>query len=456
MKANQIFLLLFFIIILGCQIQKIQNDQQNQSVNRQISSTETSTQRTVFGYLDNINNGLVSGWTCVKGYSRSIDFKIFVGGPLNQGFDAGTYTASGANEPAVNEACATTNSSHRFAVKLPDKILRQLPGQPVYVYGINPQTKNYEWINFNGKYVTPDINPKPNPALDFSKQQIIGDMGFTNGFKVMDIDGSELYVNRMPGEHLGTSTWEIAQWGTLETIPNIPNRDKNYYTWENQYKSLSVGISPANQTEVIFGIDSNAEYSGNYRRRDESRTWPHLLISQTIAIPENLQNYRPLAYAKKMMLSLDIQVLSAHNIKKSGYDKSIHASQFVLYFTLQNLNPNTKSYKKYIWFGVPLYDDRFPFPSAATFIDKATQSLIWAPDGREILSTSLHDLKMHSIYIDLLPNMKKAIDYAYRKGIMDTNNLNDFYIGHMNTGFEVPGLAQLQVKIKNLGLVQFN
>lgn len=422
---------------------------------RQLSS-ESSGLREIIGYLDQVGDS-VTGWTCLKGSPLSLTIKIFIGGPYGQGTEVdGNWIASSPNELAVNERCQNKNSSHRFSVKIPSSILNTMPGQPVYVYGVHPKTKSLEWLNFNGKFVTPDPNPKPVMPIDFKRQKIIGDIGFTNGFKVIDTDATEIYTNRLPGEHLRAATWEIAQWSTLESIPNIATRDNNYYTWSNQYKSLKVGIAPNTNTEVIFGIDSNAEYSGVYRKSTDTRGWPHLLISQTIAKPENFKNYRPLSYAKKMILDLHIQVLAANNIQKSGYDPNVHTSQFVLYFTLQNLNPQTNSYKKYIWFGVPLYDARYDFVPAGAFIDKGTQSLIWVPDGREILDTSLHDLKLHRINKDLLPYMKKAIDHAYAKGILDTKNLNDFFIGHMNTGFEVPGLAQVVVRIKNLSLVQVN
>lgn len=419
------------------------------------TSSEATPHRDIIGYIDSVSEKVV-GWTCLKGKSQSIDFKISIGGPLKQGTELGPFTASEKNEPDVNSACLTTGSSHRFSIQLPNEILKKYAGQPVYVYGINPNDDSFGWLNSNGKFVVPNATPKPTRPIDFSKQQLIGDIGYTNGFKVIDTDGSELYVNRLPGQNLSTPTWEIAQWSTLETIPNIPQQDPKYYTWSNRYKSLKIGVSNETKTEAIFGIDSNAEYSGIYRKSSDKRGWPHLLISQTIATPDNLNNYRPLSFAKRIILDLDIQVLHADNIKKYGYDSGVHTSQFVLYFTLQNLNPNTKSYKKYIWFGVPLYDARYSFVPKGAFIDKGTQSLIWAPDGKEILSTSLQDLNPHQIHKDLLPYMKNAIKYAYEEGIVDTKNLNDYYIGHMNTGFEVPGLAQVVVKIKNLSLIQEN
>jgi hypothetical protein len=153
--------------------------------------------------------------------------------------------------------------------------------------------------------------------------------------------------------------------------------------------------------------------------------------------------------------SIDIRLTQAHNVYTAGYDSTIHAAQFLNYFTIQNLNPASAGYgQDFLWFGILIYDDRYPVTNSFQAMDLGTGKLIYALGLDEFGKTSGPQVgEWMSVSGDILPHVKDALDYAWSNGIMTAStDYADYKVGAMNIGWEVPGLSDVDMQLKNLSL----
>ena len=144
---------------------------------------------------------------------------------------------------------------------------------------------------------------------------------------------------------------------------------------------------------------------------------------------------------------------SAHIIKKSGYNANIHAAQFLIYFTVQNLNRSSSGFGKIIWLGVPVYDDRYPMPAKYVAHDDGTSTLIYTIAYRDAAAKSVQDGEWVAFHVDLLPYAIEALQEAWDRGYLpESHDVADYKIGGMNMGWEVPGLSYTAMATQNLSL----
>ena len=140
-----------------------------------------------------------------------------------------------------------------------------------------------------------------------------------------------------------------------------------------------------------------------------------------------------------------------------GYTPLLHAAQFQIFFSVQNLNLKSAGYGQYLWFGVPLYDDRERIPKAYQAKDAgkedATGMFIYTVAGREFTTRSLHDREWVTIDKDLLPLMRDGLKAAWQSGFLkDSQSLADYRITGMNLGWEVPGIVDVEMQLRDLSL----
>jgi hypothetical protein len=153
-------------------------------------------------------------------------------------------------------------------------------------------------------------------------------------------------------------------------------------------------------------------------------------------------------------LKFNFQLIYAQHNTGPGYNSNRHAAQFVLFFTLQNLNRSSPGFGQYVWFGFPIYDSRDAFAKPSLHIDRDTQSLIYGIDTSRYFAASTHSGQKLSVSANILPDVKNALNYAFNNNILSSKNMADYKIGGMNTGFEVPGLSIVTTRIQGLKLEQ--
>jgi hypothetical protein len=127
------------------------------------------------------------------------------------------------------------------------------------------------------------------------------------------------------------------------------------------------------------------------------------------------------------------------------------------FFTLQNHNKQSPGFGPYFWFGVPLYDDRNRLPKSHQAKDggkeDATGMFIYTVAGSEFATQSLHDGGCVTIEKDLLPLMRAGLTTAWQRGFLaDSQSFADYRISGMNLGWEVTGIFDVEIQLRDLSL----
>ena len=297
-------------------------------------------------------------------------------------------------------------------------------------------------------------------ASNVIAQELIFDNHFQYGLKVYSPQyppDNPVQVDGVIGfDSTKTPIWTCAQWSSksslIDIVPTImPN---GWYHWENSEKKIYLGPYGEEDYDILFGVNSYSEYGGVYRQIGEN--WPHLLVEQRLSPPGNAgPGCPPLDELGKLNFHLEAKLENDSTIIQEGYDANIHAAQFLIYFTVQNLNTSSPGYgKDYIWLGVQVYDDRNESPAEYINHDDGTQTLIYSIAFDSVATKSTHTNEWVNINVDLYPYAIKALNEAWQRGYLSASqDLADYKLGGMNMGWELPGMNIADMKIRNLSLI---
>lgn len=291
--------------------------------------------------------------------------------------------------------------------------------------------------------------------------QMIADRRFDNGFQVFapltpTIEGSLLWREPMVGNP--PPTWQIAQWSSRQSIfgaakMGLPSGAVEY---SNPYKAI-VGGGPLGNVnaDLVLTMNGRFEYSTGFRAAGEP--WPHLLVQQNISEPQGHLYQQAPSIHTMVALNLDYSVKLLYDDRDvgPGYDPSIHASQFVMYYTIQNLNPASRGYGDFLWFGVNGYDDREAVKGFYSNEDfGGTGKLIYDIGVRPFTNEIVANGSWVVIHGDILPHVRSALQLAWNNGFLqDSMAFSDYYVGGMNMGWEMPGRNNASMQVRNLSLV---
>jgi hypothetical protein len=288
-----------------------------------------------------------------------------------------------------------------------------------------------------------------------SSQELIADRHFQLGFGVLDQNGQQTTV--IHASMGNDPAWNLAEWHSSSTVANItPNvLPSGFYQWADGNKDFRFGPEGAEDYELYMAINSDHEYGGVYRQAGEP--WPHLLIEQSLSAPYYHTNHGPgcppLNELNSLVFNLDVRLLYNQTIIEDGYDPNLHCAQFLVYFTVQNLNPNSSGYGKYVWLGIPVFDDRYESVDGGVSYDEGTQTLINTIPYDSCASESTHSGNWVHINVDILPYAIQALQYAWDHGYLtESQDLADYKIGGMNMGWEAPGRNISTMVVKNMSL----
>jgi len=83
-------------------------------------------------------------------------------------------------------------------------------------------------------------------------------------------------------------------------------------------------------------------------------------------------------------------------------------------------------------------------------VDGFTQKLIYSTGIEPFTSEKIADGNWMTIGGDLLPHMKAALQEAWSQGILlDSQDFSDYKIGGMNMGWEMTGMNNASMQIRN-------
>ncbi len=276
------------------------------------------------------------------------------------------------------------------------------------------------------------------------ERQLIVDPQFQLGCKLLSpVPGKVVVVEtfQLPGA-VAEPVWSMAQWHSKYTLAGtaLETLGPNVFRLANEGKSVT--WLPGGG--LILEVDGSHEY-GN-RARQQGEQWPHFLLSQ------RFQHAPTLTSIERADFTIEVRLLKAVLHRTDDYTPNLHAAQFQVFFNLQNLNRQSAGYGDYLYFGIPLYDSRSRIPHAFMAPDQASK-FIFTPAGDTYTQRSLHDGEWVRVEKDLYPLFRQALQTAWDKGFLkDSHDVADYCISAMNFGWEVPGILDVSVQTRDLGL----
>ena len=277
---------------------------------------------------------------------------------------------------------------------------------------------------------------------------IIEDPLFVNGASVVSPAKPMRYVGRIKLSDEGNETpsWLLTQWNSRNNIMRIPLMvNDGVYTYENEFKT----VSREPDGTLTLRVNGAKEYTRT--RTALIDPWVHLYMEQRYYdTPKSLEG------AMELRLNTDFCIPFFENCTPEGeYNPNLHAVIAVFYLTVEDTNPESPSLGQYINFCVMLYDNRTGITREETHMDSgqnpidATNMLVYTMDSSVYATPVFADGVWHTIDVDLWPYIQKALSIAQRQGCMIGTRKEDLAIRSVFFGFEVPGVMNCEMKIRN-------
>ena len=280
--------------------------------------------------------------------------------------------------------------------------------------------------------------------------ELIGDTAFERGFRLNETDAPKQVVTW--GDRTVKPAWEINHHHSKSSFTNLNNFSfrPDGLTFQDDYSSLIV--HPADRSaDFILGLNAFKEYGGVYRQKGDP--WPHAYLTQRISKPDG----PAISEMEKIDFAISVRLLHDDRHLRTGYNRSTHAAQFLFFFTIQNLNRQSKGYGDYYWFGIALYDDRELVTAPHAMQDKGspkkqgTDKLIYNVGIKPFTNAVVADGKWVTVRGDILPHIIAGLREAWKHGFLpDSQNLADYRIGGLVMGWEIPGLNDAAIAVKDL------
>jgi len=281
-------------------------------------------------------------------------------------------------------------------------------------------------------------------------RELLRDPRFQNGFRVLDpAHGRKVVRGALVGPGGGEPAWQLAQWHSKHSIAGArPERlPSGGLRFANPAKWIVVAPENAPDADLILGVDTRPEWNGRHRQRGDG--WPHLLVQQDIS------DCPPLAALKRLDFRIEARLLHDERVELDGYTRGLHCSQIHFVLIVQDRDRASPGHGDFLWFLVPLYDDRHrsPRPHVAQDMADPSAKLIVNPGGAAYTKRSLHDGEWVTFECDLRPLLLKAVRTGWERGYLGkSRDLDAIRPTSAILGWEVPGIHRVAMQFRGLSL----
>jgi hypothetical protein len=220
--------------------------------------------------------------------------------------------------------------------------------------------------------------------------------------------------------------------------------DSGTLVLSNAAKSITLQSRGA---DLVLAANSAVEYGLASRKAGES--WVHLLVEQEFGRSPFLNTLSGAQF------HFEGRLRRSTSLHRDDYDPGVHAAQFQVFFTLQKRNRQSAGYGDFLWFGIPIYDNRHAHPPEFKSKDfGGTGKFIFTPTATNFTRASAHGGDWIVIDRDLLPLMRQGLETAWEKGFLSgSKSMADYAIGGMNMGWELPGMFDVALETRDLSLI---
>ncbi len=279
-------------------------------------------------------------------------------------------------------------------------------------------------------------------------RELIPDTRFENGFTAFAPElGQKVPIGTLSWND-AQPDWGLAQWASRMPLdgsegPIQPEPDKHVF--ENDAKR--VVVTRPGEADALLTLDVNAEVEYIDGPREGHEPWVHLLIEQRMDAPPALPELERLDF------QVEVRLRHCEKIPHDNYDPNRHAAQFVLFFTVQNLNRESSGYGDFYWFGVALFDDRGLSDDEWSMHDRGTDKLMYRAPRSVYTTDPMEPGRWVRYEADILPHVLAGLETAWELGYLgDSQDVADYHIGGMNMGWEIPGVFNAGMDARKLSL----
>jgi hypothetical protein len=279
-----------------------------------------------------------------------------------------------------------------------------------------------------------------------SGTELLRDPSFRQGFILLRPEpGRTVECGTVRGQAGEGPVWQLAQWSSrypFEATTPVTRGEGGVSRLATAARSVAFGDGV-----LSLAVNAAAEYGD--RPRKDGEPWPHLLVQQPIVAQPRLNELATLR------LHCEARRVRSERGHSEGYDPRLHAAQFLIFLSVQNLEKESAGFGDYLWFGVPVYDSRHRTSSTYAAPDTAgSQKYIYTPGTERYTSGSTHDEGWVTFDADLLPLIHEGLTTARAQGFL--KGLEDdgrFRIAAINMGWEMPGTFDVEMQVRNFSLL---
>jgi len=288
--------------------------------------------------------------------------------------------------------------------------------------------------------------------------------GFSVGAANNSVDTYPIDFEMLVPGGTGNYSWLCSQWGCKygfgDSYGNAAVTGHDPYEVEcvdgeyqfecyNEAGALSHALR-VNPTAGSITMDLNAsvewaDENGNIVPRQSSlEYWPHILISA------GFNKTPPIRDLKSLVLTANVSINKCVDLHPAGtYNEGLHAAQFLMYLVVKSTND-----AEYMWFGIPFFDNRYPYFAEHDQIDAVENKFLYQVPGSAFAPTGVRaDGTVIEINLDLKEYFIRALEIAQNKyGRFMTSTVDNLYVQSMNVGWELPGAFDVSATISNYSL----
>ncbi len=321
-------------------------------------------------------------------------------------------------------------------------------GAPWEVFGPNGKARQHA-VYMTSVALPYGILKRLQPAE--TERELVRDPHFQHGFRLFEPKPGKLVVYGEATDSASSAkpVWDLCQWSSKFPLEAVRTKrsTNGFLCFTNIAKRVCAGPLGSPDADLSLAVNASVEY-GNRARQTPADPWVHLLLQQEIENPPSLADLAACDF------HIEARLKHSKLHRTDDYTPGRHAAQFQVFLSVANRNPKSPGYRQYVWFGIPIYDDRSRMPPEYKAHDVAdTKMFINTVASDAFTKESTHDGKWVTFERDLLPLMREALETAWKRGsLTGSREPADFRVAAVFVGWEVPGIFDVEIQVRNLSL----